>query len=183
MPKGSRAVIFVAGAGLVAVWLAAAADRQPAARLVDAPRQNVQGVARAEHLAEEIQTQATRLRARLAGAPQPTLSGRNPFAFDAREERASHAAGAHAASALEAALGPTVPEPPPITLSGIAEESIGAENSAAPVRTAVFEGYGDVFLAKVGETIASRYQVTAIGADAAELKDLLTGRTIRLGLR
>lgn len=183
MLKGSRAVVLVAGAGLVAVWLAAAADRQPASGIADGQQQNVGSVERAEHLAQEIQAQATRLRARLAGAPQPTLSGRNPFAFDARAEREKRTHASSTAPALETALATSAPEPPPITLSGIAEDSIGAENSATPVRIAVLEGYGDVFLARVGETIASRYQVTAIGADAAELKDLLTGRTIRLGLR
>jgi hypothetical protein len=71
----------------------------------------------------------------------------------------------------------------PLTLSGIAED-VGPDSDGAPlVRTAVLSGLGDVFLAKAGDTILSRYEVVAIGADAVELKDLTTLRTIRLGLR
>jgi hypothetical protein len=185
MLTGSRAVVFVAGAGLVAVWFAAAADRQPNIAASETQRRERDGLVRAERLADEIQSQASRLRTRLAGAPQPTLTGRNPFMFQARP-RTLGQDRVHAApidSGLETALAATPPEPPPIALSGVAEDSTGAGNSATTVRIAVLEGYGDVFLARVGETIASRYQVTAIGADTAELKDLLTGRTIRLGLR
>jgi hypothetical protein len=186
MTRGSRAALCVAGAGLVAAWLAAAADRQPVTASDAAEPSQDARLARAEHLAGEIQSQARRLRAHLEAPPQPTLSGRNPFAFEARANREPDADRVRASSiarSLEAAFATTPPDPPPLRLSGIAEEPGTGENSAAPVRTAVLSGYGDVFLAKVGETIASRYEVTAIGADAVELKDLLTGLTIRLGLR
>lgn len=185
MTRGSRAALYVAGAGLVAAWFAAAADRQSVTTSDVAVRQQDPRLARAEHLAEEIESQAVRLRAHLARPPQPTISGRNPFAFQARVDRERRSDQARVASvehSLEATFATTAPEPPPVTLSGIAEEPSADERSAAPVRTAVLSGYGEVFLAKVGETIASRYEVTAIGADAVELKDLLTGRTIRLGL-
>lgn len=188
MSRASHAVLFVAGAGLVAAWLAAAADRQGAAAPGASNPSSDSDLARAEHLAGEIHSQATRLRAHLAAPPQPAISGRNPFTFDepsARAPRHGQATDLAAGRALEAALATSEPEPPPLTLSGIAEDPSGevAGTPAAPVRTAVLVGYGDVFLAKVGETIASRYQVTAIGADAVEVKDLLAGRTIRLGLR
>ena len=55
--------------------------------------------------------------------------------------------------------------------------------SGTPVRTAILSGLGDVFLVKAGEIVASRYEVVAVGADAVELRDLGTGRTLRLGLR
>lgn len=189
MTRASRAVLFVAGAGLVAAWLAAAADRQatPDASAADPSRDA--NLARAEHLAEEIQSQATRLHAHLAAPPQPAISGRNPFTFEEPSSRAPRRAATTAATAgraLEAALAASEPEPPPLTLSGIAEDPAGSDDAgkpAPPIRVAVLSGYGEVFLAKVGETIASRYQVTAIGADAVEVNDLLTGRTIRLGLR
>jgi hypothetical protein len=187
MLKGSRAVVYVAGAGLVATWLAAAADRRPDANGgAPAGQRDSAGLARAEHLAQEIQAQATRLRAHLAAAPQPTPSGRNPFTFESRETRIRRGERVRAASvqqSLESAFATSAPEPPPLTLSGVAEESSPAGNSALPVRIAVLSGYGDVFLARTGDTIASRYQVIAVGADAVELKDLLAGQTIRLGLR
>jgi hypothetical protein len=34
-----------------------------------------------------------------------------------------------------------------------------------------------------GETVGARYRVTAVGADAVELSDLVTGATRRLALR
>jgi hypothetical protein len=185
MTRGSRAALYVAGAGLVAAWLAAAADRQAVTTSELAAHQQDPRLARAQHLAEEIESQATRLRVHLAAPPAPTISGRNPFAFQARADRAERSDRDRPTSvehSLEETFATTAPEPPPVTLSGIAEEPSADEKSAAPVRTAVLSGYGEVFLAKVGETIASRYEVTAIGADVVELKDLLTGRTIRLGL-
>jgi hypothetical protein len=181
MSRASRAVLFVAGAGLVVAWLAAAADRQPVA---PATRQNDDGaaLARAEHLAQNIQSQSARLRAHLASAPEPAPSGRNPFSFQSRTVSAPRHDRVRAAT-LGSVLSMPVPDPPPIALSGIAEDAPAAGNSATPVRTAVLSGYGDVFLVKVGDIVASRYRVTAVGADAVEIADLITGRTIRLGLR
>ena len=183
MLKGSRAVLVLAALGLVLAWLAAAADRQPAVPHATSDQPSA-AHARAGHLAQDIRDQARRLRSQLDSAPQPTMSGRNPFTFDDRVSSRSHdAQAAPVVPALEAALVASTPDPPPLTLSGIAEEASGADNPAAPRRVAVLSGYGDVFLARIGETVASRYEVTAIGADAVELKDLITGSTIRLGLR
>ncbi|HSL20514.1 MAG TPA: hypothetical protein VK886_03200 [Vicinamibacterales bacterium] len=170
----TRATLFVGGAGLLAAWLAAAADDQPA------PRADVASPAlvRAEQLAVEIQAQAARLRERLASAPRPAAGGRNPFALDERSARPG-AARVAAAMADEIPAVVTVPEPPLLVLSGIAED--GAPG--ATVRTAILSGLGDVFLVKAGDVVASRFEVVAVGADAVELRDLGTGRTIRLALR
>jgi hypothetical protein len=62
----------------------------------------------------------------------------------------------------------SIPEPPPFSLSGIAEDD-GAEG--VRIRTAVLSGLGDVFLAKAGDTILERYQVVAVGAAAGEWRD------------
>lgn len=185
MVKGSRAVLVLAALGLVLAWLAAAADRQAAAPRAAADHAPA-AHARAEHLAQDIRDQERRLRSQLDSAPQPTMSGRNPFTFDDRTPGGSRSAPLQVASvapALEAVMAAATPDPPLLTLSGIAEDPAGADNPALPRRVAVLSGYGDVFLARIGETIASRYEVTAIGADAVELKDLITGTTIRLGLR
>jgi hypothetical protein len=72
------------------------------------------------------------------------------------------------------------PPPLPLTLMGIAENP-GADG---PVRTAVLGGSGDeIYVVTVGQTIAARYSVTAIGADAIELKDLSTGGLRRLAMK
>lgn len=183
MPRGSRAAALVAGAGLVAAWLAAAADRQTPPVVSGADRDST-ALVRAEQLAQEIESQAARLRTRLASAPQPAPSERNPFSFQVSPPRPTRMPVAAASVDDPAALPiPAAPEPAPLTLSGIAEEASADDKAATPVRTAVLSGFGDVFLAKAGDTLAGRYQVTAVGADAVELKDLTTGRTIRLGLR
>jgi hypothetical protein len=40
-----------------------------------------------------------------------------------------------------------------------------------------------LFFAKAGDTVTARYTVTAIGADAVELRDVTTGETLRLALQ
>ena len=54
MLTGSRAVVFVAGAGLVAVWFAAAADRQPNIAASETQRRERDGLVRAERLADQV---------------------------------------------------------------------------------------------------------------------------------
>jgi hypothetical protein len=52
------------------------------------------------------------------------------------------------------------------------------------VRTAIVSALsGDLYLVKEGETLAGRYKVKAVGADAVELIDTLTNGTKRLALR
>lgn len=175
----SRGVLIVGGVALLAAWFAAAADRQdpPAA----APARDGSTLDQAEALARDIEAQSARLHARLANAPTPRPDGRNPFAFDV--PRATRGRGpAPQGEVSESPATIEIPEPPPLTLSGIAEEGTGVAEGA-PVRIAVLSGLGDVFLARAGDTILGRYEVLGVGADAAELKDLTTGRTIRLGLR
>jgi hypothetical protein len=137
--SASRAVLLLAGAGLAAAWLAAASDRQRVNHAAGLEHRDAD--ARAEHLGAEIQSQATRLRARLAAAPQPAPSGRNPFVFEApgRGRRAEPVRGARVDPSLQAALSATAPDPPPISLSGIAEEE---ENPSLPARRiAILSGY------------------------------------------
>lgn len=174
MKRLTRATLLVGGAGLLAAWLAAASDDPP----TPPPAVASPALVRAEQLAFEIQAQAARLRARLAAAPRPADGGRNPFAV---EERPASPAPARvrAATIDEFPAVVTVPEPPLLVLSGIAEDG----EAGAPVRTAILSGLGDVFLVKAGETVASRFEVIAVGADTVELRDLGTGRTLRLGLR
>ncbi len=174
-----RGVQFVGGAALLAAWLVAAADQDREGQAAPASRDG-SALDRAETLARDIQSQAARLRARLATAPEPGGSSRNPFAFHVPppQPRPVPRGATRPAGDLRPAL--SVPEPPPFSLSGIAED----ENPAGVrIRTAVLSGMGDVFLVKAGDTVRERYSVIAVGADAVELNDLVTGRTIRLGLR
>jgi hypothetical protein len=40
-----------------------------------------------------------------------------------------------------------------------------------------------LFMVAAGQELAGRYRVSAVGADAVELSDVVTGATRRLGLR
>lgn len=153
---------------LLAAWLASAAgvgrpsippvaSRSPDAVQLDA-------------LASDVQSQALRLRQRLAAAPAPRATIRNPFEFVALEPPAS--------IKTPAVSQPPVVEAPPepnLVLIGLAEDG--------STRTAMIESGDDLVMATEGQTIVSRYRVAKIGADAIELVDLVTGTTRRLFLR
>jgi hypothetical protein len=171
------------GAALLVACLAAAnmpsEDPPPASR---APRPAPAGP---EGLAGEVNAQAARLQARLAQAPVPDQSPRNPFSFGLSR---THAAGSRAlpattgmvraADAPDAA--PVAPPLPALTLMGIAEET----TPAGPRRTAVIGGDGDaIYMVVEGEPVGGRYKVTKIGADAVELEDLLTKAYRRIAMR
>ena len=178
--KPNRIVLFAGAAAVLAAWLAATAD-QERMRPASSGARDLAEVERAESVARDIQSQAALLRARLATAPAPSTRGRNPFVFPpppAAPPRESSSASAPSFDHVPPA--PTVPEPPPFSLSGIAEDDTA---EGGRIRIAVLSGMGDVFLAKAGDLVQDRYSVIAVGADAVELKDLSTGRTIRLGLR
>ena len=75
---------------------------------------------------------------------------------------------------------PLLPAEPAIELVGVAEN----KTEQGLVRTAIVSALnGDLFLVKEGETLAGRYKVKAVGADAIELTDILSGDTRRLALR
>lgn len=168
---------MIGGTALLVAWIAAAADSARSSRVIVVEGERPRELTRAEQIAAEIQSQATRLRARLAAAPVPSAGGRNPFSFnEAAPARATHrVTAAGVPEAVEAAEPVTVP----LTLSGIAEDT----SADGTIRTAVLSGLGDVFLAKAGDTIASRFRIVAVGADAVEILDISSGATVRLGLR
>lgn len=175
-----RTVAWIGGAAVLVTWFVAAAGQDGPLTPEPAPAPSVSPLSASERAARDIESQAVRLRARLGAAPAPAESGRNPFLFAHRATTPQPMTRPIAEAAEEPALDQeSVFEPDPFTLSGIATDD-GPDGS---VRTAVLSGLGDVFLAKSGDTIALRYQVVAVGADAAELIDLETGRSIRIGLR
>jgi len=125
-----------------------------------------------------VEAQASKLRARLSQAPTPSTRPRNPFSFAAPRtvRAASVAAKAPAVDPAE----PPVPVVPTLLLMGIAEDP----SPDGPRRTAVIGGGADaLYMVVTGQTFADRYEVTTIGTDAVELKDLLTGGYRRLALR
>jgi hypothetical protein len=172
-----RLATYIGGGALLMAWFAAAGspvrETPPAG-----DRAQPAATSGSSSIASEVEAQASKLRERLAQAPAPDIHPRNPFSFAApRAVRPANASSKAAAADVS-------PEPqlvvPALLLMGIAEEP----SPDGPHRTAVIGGAGDaLYMVIPGQTVADRYQVTAIGADAVELKDLITGGYRRLALR
>ena len=178
----TRAAAYLGGGALLVAWFAAAGGvpfQEPGEPARDRAVVRTAGQQNLESLADDVQAQAGRLRERLARAPEPQRNPRNPFAFGTREPRIAMAAPARPAAAPVAA--PVVEVPPlPLALIGVAEEP----SPEGLHRTAMIAGADDtLFMVMEGQSFADRYRVTAIGTDAVELKDLLTGAIRRLALR
>ena len=174
-----RAAAYGVGAALLVACLAAANlpsdDPPPPSR---APRPAPAGP---EALAGEVGAQAARLQARMAHAPVPDPSPRNPFSFGLPPRAAvNHVGMVRAAVAPDAVPVAMEPPVPALTLMGIAEET----TPAGPRRTAVIGGDGDtLYMVVEGQPVGARYKVTKIGADAVELEDLLTKAYRRIAMR
>ena|SRR5207247_4274730 len=118
----------------------------------------------------EIVSRARRCRSRV----------RNPFAFAPREIRTAPPQTTRPPAIAPAAPAAVVAPVPALTLIGIAEEP----SPEGLHRTAMIAGADDtLYMVMEGQAVAERYRVTAIGADAVQLEDLLTGAVRRLALR
>lgn len=174
--KRRRAAIYTGGGALLVAWLAAANTSTPG----DPPSREVAVTAaeRVDDLAIRVREEGEKLRSRLTHAPAPAANARNLFSF--APVATPHAPPAHRSATPEPDAAPMPPPPLPLTLMGIAENP----SPGGPARTAILGGTTDeIYMVTVGQTIAARYSVTAIGADAIELKDLATGGFRRLALK
>lgn len=170
-----RATTYAGVASVLVTWLASASG--VSAPPDPSPPQSRPGVSATQALADDVQAQTARLHGRLATAPAPRTPVRNPFAFAARAERPAVDRSARAATI---AIAPVPPPEPPLQLVGVAEQ----ETAGVTARTALITADSDeLFMLTVGATLGGRYRVTAIGSDAVELSDLVTGGTRRLALR
>jgi hypothetical protein len=175
----SRVAACIGVGTLLVAWLASAVGVPRQARHARAPRPAPED-ARVMALASDVQSQATRLRQRLASPTSLQPIARNPFSFAARERlRAEPAAAAVRIDEPPSLVEPIATEPE-LVLIGVAENT----TAEGVVRTAMIAGGGDqLFMVIQGESVGGRYEVVAIGADAVELKDTTTGATRRLALR
>ena len=173
-----RAAAYIGGAVLLAAWLSSAATSVQNPEPVTAPR--AEPTSGTDSLASDVQEQAARLRTRLAAAPIPQQPARNPFTFAAREvPRLRQSVRAAAVPAPGVVAAPVAAEPE-LSLIGVAEQ----QAAQGLVRTAMIVGAGDeLFLVTEGQEVAARYRVSAVGADAVELRDLSSGAVRRLALR
>jgi hypothetical protein len=178
MNNRTRIVLLGLFAVLVAVW-GSSASLLPLGRSGD---QTDRGAKADERQAApplfDVDEASARLRDRQRESPAPVQGGRNPF--DYARVSAPPAAASPAPPPADAIAPPSPPPPPLFTLSGIADKK---GEDGAVVRTAVISGLGQLFFAKAGDNVTTRYTVATIGADAVELRDLTTGETIRLALQ
>jgi hypothetical protein len=170
----SRAAAYLGGGILLAAWFTSAAGvtRQP--RAFRAPQPSSQA-AQLDTLAANVQSQASRLRLRLAAAPSPQSPIRNPFTFAARESAAPATVPRRPEPREAMAAAGPVESEPDLVLLGIAEQG--------KTRTALIGSGEELIMATEGQPVAGRYRVGAVSADGVELKDQLTGATRRLTLR
>ncbi|MPY89861.1 MAG: hypothetical protein GEU99_18300 [Luteitalea sp.] len=166
--------VVLCGVAVMAVLWAAAAPRAPyRVPAVVHPTPKTE----AERMADEVGAQAERLRAYLRTAPGPRATTRNPFRFaDPPRPRAPQ--GEITAAPPRAVRETAQPAVAPLRLIGVAERvtTDGVE------RTAIISGEGQLFMVTAGDRVAAHYVVTAVGADAVELRDTETAAVRRLGL-
>ena len=166
-----RIVMLGVGGGALAAWLAAAATSGHRDVTVDLSVTAAPVDLRGEALAAEV----ARLHDRLRPDAAPRVPGRNLFQFSAPRARAEAPPPRPAITEAPVAA----PAPPPLTLDGIAEDP----GPNGPVRTAIISGFGQVFLAKEGDTVTLRYRVQRISGDVVELTDLTGGAPVRIALK
>jgi hypothetical protein len=172
-----RATLYIGAASLLVAWFSSAASvslqRHPRTVRPAAP----EDAAFAE-VAATVQSRARRLQERLASAATPQQPARNPFAFKRAEAPPPRARTIAAAVAPVETTAVTPPEPA-LSLIGVAEH----QKPQGVVRTAMIAtATQDLILAVVDDVVAQRYKVVAIGADAIELADSVTGTVRRLAL-
>ena len=174
-----RTTIIVVGGVALAAWLSAAMNpgRAPAAPATVRP-------APIDATGAALSGEIARLRERLRPDAMPRQATRNPFVFRSSPSRAAPSSpdkivDTAAAAAVLAEQGRLR-----LSLAGIAEDPGPA--GAAPVRTAIIAGNGQVILAKEGDTVSDRgveYKLGTISSDSAELTDPRDNTIHRLVLK
>jgi hypothetical protein len=173
----SRATGYVGLAFVLVAWLADATGLSVGSPPAQPSPERAQPSS-TQVLANEVQAQSSRLRERLAAAPEPREPSRNPFTFAARAVRQANVPTGTAGRVQTPV--PSTPAEPPLQLVGVAEH----ETPAGTVRTAMITADSDeLFMLIEGDTLGGRYRVKSVGPDVVELTDLVTTATRRLALR
>lgn len=180
MRPSTSAATVGAGFLLLVAWLASAVG-VPEAPPPPPRGQEPSSSTQLAQLREDVQRQSARLRQRLASAPAPGPTDRNPFRFAPRP--APRGSVPPAPAAEPEAMPAPIPESPPeplLVLIGIAER----RQIDGVVRTAIISGGADdLHLVTDGEQFAGAYRVRAVGADVVELERIATGEIFRLRLQ
>jgi len=167
-----RATLYLGVAAVAAAWLSSAAWSS----MPQDPAAPIPSVA-ADDVPPPVLARSSRLRERMASAPRPTESPRNPFEF-----RTVKPAGSRAARASATQLSgdeSSAAAAPPLSLIGIAAH----EGPDGAVRTAVIATHaGELIMAGAGDVVLDRYTVVALASESVTLTDADTGQRTELRL-
>jgi hypothetical protein len=168
---------------MILTWLANVASPRPEPAIQSPPAVQRASPApdTASALAFDVEREAQRLRLRLADAPVPRRTGRDPFKFqESRMVEAPQPGRDVTAPSVEAAaLSAPAATAPALKLIGVAERS----TADGTIRSAVISGPDDVFIVGVDDQLLGRFTVVAVAAETVELLDATMGRPLRLALR
>lgn len=167
----------VSGATVLAGWLASAPPSNVPTGATSVPTQPVSPRAPAPAL--DIEREATRLQARVHREVVYTQARRNPFRFETGRPITSPAFGRSEPVPADDTIIPAVPPPPPVSLSGIAEDQVNQHVE----RTAILSSPEGVLLVREGDEVLGQYRVARIESEAVELVKLADGTTLRLGFK
>jgi hypothetical protein len=176
--SASRVAAWIGLTGLLGAWLASAAGLPRTTPPARAPQRPADAMLM-DSLVSDVQSQTLRLRSRMASAPAPTAMSRNPFSFS---DRPAARVPRTASPAIVQPIAPAPePEPEPeLELIGVAGDS----GTGTLVRTAMITGpANELMMVTSGQRILGLYDVVTVGADAIELKHVVTGAVRRLALR
>ena len=166
---------MVSGATVLAGWIASTPPSSAPEGVVPVSRQSG---ARAPAATSDIVREAERLQVRVRREVSYAQPQRNLFRFGEEPPDLHSGAGDIPAAADTVVELPPVPAPPPVSLSGIAEDQRGQELE----RTAILSSRSGVLLVREGDEVAGEYRVTRIESEAVELTKI-EGTILRLTLR
>ena len=173
-----KSYAVVSGATVLAGWLAStppsnAPESAASARRLPAAARGVP--------ASDIEREAERLQVRVQREVEYTQPQRNPFRFGAARPAVDPDPGGDLPGpdlpVAPTVAAPIAPPPPPVSLSGIAEEQDGQR----VVRTAILSSPSGVLLVHEGDAVLGDYRVARIESEAVELVNS-DGSTLRLSL-
>ena len=188
--RKSRVAVIAGGVALLGVWGVWLFSEMGVPPDVAAARANVfradqpaaQGAAPAAQ-GSDLDSEMTRLSARLRVAPRPQVLSRNPFALESSLVKLSENVPAEPVTSPPSPLSAVASEPAEAAVVGIALVGVGTElGPAERPRTAILSTEGRVVLGRVGDEISGRYQVRAVASDTVELLDWQSGEILRLTL-
>lgn len=163
----------VSGATVLAGWLASAPPSNAPDRAAPAVRLPVARDIRSS----DIEREAERLQARVQREVEYTQPQRNPFLFGAARPEVNRGGDLPDPTPVPPPVEVPVVAPPPLKLSGIAEDQKGQQIE----RTAILSSPAGVLLVREGDPVLGDYRVGRIESEAVELVKS-DGATLRLTL-